>query len=299
MIELQNVQKSFRVSPGPGRKAGTVEAVRGITARLDAGSIIGVVGPNGAGKTTLFGLLLGFLEPTQGRIDINGTEPRAYVRTHGATYLPERFQLPRDWTIRAGLHALLRLDGSATSVDELLERYQLTRYATARAHTLSRGTMQRVGMAQAFATPRDLVVLDEPTEGLDPIWRVRLREDVRTLRADGRTILLASHDLAEVERVADQVLVLRGGTITETVDLRAQHETSRDYVIVLTAPHDAVNNLFQNARRTSDATYAVNVQNAADLSARLGALVEAGGTVISVNPAADLEQRVTGTQERG
>jgi len=298
MIKLEEVHKTFRVAPGPGRKARVVEAVRAITVSLEPGTIIGVVGPNGAGKSTLFGLLLGFLEATSGALTIDSLDPRVYVRRHGASYLPERFQLPRDWTLRAAIQALLALDGSDRSADDILAEYDLEPYATAAAHTLSRGTMQRVGIAQALAVPRNLVVLDEPTEGLDPLWRVRFREALRRLRSDERTILVASHDLVEIERIADRALILNNGTITDDIRLRPDHEAARDYAIVLTAPHPAMLEIFPEAQHAGDANYQVSVANAADLSARIGALIEAGAIVVSVNPAADLEQRVTRAAQR-
>lgn len=293
MIELSSVGKTFRIAPGPGRKAGVVTAVRDITLSLDAGLIVGIVGPNGAGKTTLLGLLLGFLEATTGSVTIDGLDPRSYVRRHGASYLPERFQLRREWTVRAALRALLSLDGSAHHLDGLMDQFELNALAGAAAHTLSRGTMQRVGIAQAVAVPRRIMVLDEPTEGLDPVWRVRFRELLRELRSAERTILIASHDLAEMERVADRVLILNNGTLTETVDLRPQEGQPSDFTIVLKAPHAAIATLFADARVAGDAIYTVTVANAEDLSARLAALLESGATVVSVNPTASLEQRIT------
>ncbi len=299
MIRLENAGKSYRLAPGPGRKAGVIEAVRGVTVAIEAGSVVGVVGPNGAGKTTLFGLLLGFLDATSGSIAIAGQDPRAYVRAHGASYLPERFQLPRDWTLRASLQALLSLDKSARAAADILSEYDLEQYAAAKSQTLSRGTMQRVGMAQAFATPRALIVLDEPTEGLDPLWRVRLRAEIVRLRAPDRIILIASHDLTEIGRIADRVLILNRGCVTDDIDLRREHDSAREYTIALAAPHASVGDLFANVRALADATYVVTVESAADLSARLAALIESGAIIISVTPAADLEQRVARAAQPG
>jgi ABC-2 type transport system ATP-binding protein len=293
MIKLEAAGKTYRTAPGPGRKARTIEAVRDITVALGAGGILGVVGPNGAGKTTLFGLLLGFLEATAGTVTINDLDPRTYVRRSGASYLPERFQLPRDWTIRSALQALLSLDRSTRSPDDILAEYDLTSYANAAAHTLSRGTMQRVGIAQAFAQARDLVVLDEPTEGLDPLWRIRFRESLRQLRAPKRIVLIASHDLVEIERVADRVLIMHEGTISDDLTMRVDDTAQRDYTIVLSGAHAELDRLFTNVRPSGASTYRVTVENVADLNARLAALIDGGGRIVSVTPAEDLEHRVT------
>jgi ABC-2 type transport system ATP-binding protein len=292
MIQLQNVVKTFKVGPAPGRAPRVVKAVRDLTLAIEPGTIIGVVGPNGAGKTTLFGLLLGFLEATSGDITIDETDPRKYVRAHGASYLPERFQLPREWTVRMALDGLLRLDKSTRSVDDVIEEWDLGAFEDAAAHTLSRGTLQRLGVAQALASPRDVVVLDEPTEGLDPVWRIRLREAIHTLRAESRYVLIASHDLNEIERVADRVLILNNGTITETVDLRARAGETVEYALTLTTPHEAMAQLFPDARAAGSNTYIVGSVDAADLNTRIAALIESGAVILSFAPTADLEQRV-------
>jgi len=293
MIELRGVDKRFRIGPGPGRKARVVEALRDLTLAIEPGIIVGLVGPNGAGKTTLFGLLLGFLEATAGEVTIAGLDPRAYVRRHGASYLPERFSVPRDWTVRAALAGLLRLDASNQDVDDVLAAYDLGAVADAAAHTLSRGTMQRLGMAQALATPRDFVILDEPAEGLDPLWRLKLRESIAALRSETRTVLIASHDLGEIERLADRVVILEGGSIREVVDLRHSATETREYALVLAAPHDAVPAIFTNARASNATSFVVTVTDVADLNARVAALIDAGGSIISLAPLAGLEERVT------
>ncbi|MGQ0561306.1 MAG: ATP-binding cassette domain-containing protein [Gemmatimonadota bacterium] len=293
MIILEHVGKTFRVAPVPGRKARVVEAVRDLSVSIEAGLVLGVVGPNGAGKTTLFGLLLGFLEASSGAIAIHGLDPRAYVRRHGASYLPERFTLPRDWTVRAALAALLQLDRAARAVDDVLSEYDLHAFASAPAHTLSRGTMQRAGIAQALAAPRDLVVLDEPTEGLDPIWRLRLRDAIHGLRADTRCVLIASHNLDEIERLADRVLILDSGRISESVELRGRPAHALDYTLVITASHPEIERLFPGCRAVAPGTYIVTAADAADLNARIAALIAAGASIVSLTPAPGLEQRVS------
>ena len=109
MIELENVTRIYAAAPGRGR-TDTV-ALDDVSLAIPPGGVWGVVGPNGAGKTTLFGLVLGFIHPTHGRVRIDGLEPRRYLRRHGAAYLPERFRLPPEWTVGDALRALAGLEG--------------------------------------------------------------------------------------------------------------------------------------------------------------------------------------------
>lgn len=299
MIELSEVSKTYGRPARVGRGPQTA-ALRDVSLSLAPGGIIGVVGPNGAGKTTLFGLLLGFLEATSGELSIGDLDPRSYVRRHGASYLPERFQLPGAWTVRSALDALLRLGNAEADVDAVLSDWQLTEFADAPAATLSRGTLQRLGIAQALAAPRALVVLDEPTEGLDPVWRVRFRERLAALRAPDRVVLLASHDLAEVERVADRAVVLRDGAVHEIVELRGRADSAepRAFVLQLAAEHESVAQLFPDAR-ADGATYHITAADTADLNARLAAVIAAGALVLSLGRADSLEDRVTRGTENG
>ena len=294
MIELKDVTKRFRVTPGPGRKAGVVDALKGVTARIDAGEVVAIVGPNGAGKSTLFAILLGFLEPTDGDVLIDDADPRAYVRANGAGYLPERFRLPVEWNVRDALRAFARLDHIDPSrADAMIESLGLGEHARKAIGTLSHGMVQRVGLAQALMGDRALIVLDEPTEGLDAWWRVRFRDVVTQLRARGATVLIASHDLGELERLADRAIVLQDGVVAEAVSLRDRTGT-QSYRIELTAASDAFAEVFPNAvSQNATATYVVSVADVADLNRRLAALLSSGVNVVSVQPADTLEDRVT------
>lgn len=296
MIDIDRVSKRYgpprRVAPGP-------YAVREVTLKVPRGATWAAVGPNGAGKSTLFALVLGFLRPTDGVLRIDGVEPRAYVRRHGAGYLPERFSLPGEWPIRDALRALARLDrlGRAAKrvADDALERLGLTQHAEKSFAELSHGLRQRVGVAQALLAERPLVVLDEPTEGLDPLWRVQLRDVVAELHARGVTVLLASHDLAEVERLATDVAVLENGAVRRVFATREQ-EPVRRYALRVVAGGEHVARVFPGA--TTDAArdaylYHVDVVDAAELSGRLAALLDAGAVLAEVRPLAEpLEARV-------
>lgn len=305
MIRLDAVTKRFSTGPAPGRAPRTVEALRDVTLDVPAGGVRAVVGPNGAGKSTLFALLLGFLRPSRGSILVDGLPPRTYVHRRGAAYLPERFRLPGESTPRAALRALARLEGlastdAARTADDRLDHLGLAAHAAKPIRALSRGLLQRLGIAQALLAPRDLVLLDEPTEGLDPIWRIRFREIVDGLRREGRTVLLASHDLAEVERLAGHAILLESGRVWDVIAIEPPAAAAGRYRLELARPVPAISEAFPGAVAETDtegdagpATYSVPVEDAAELSGRLAALLADGAIVVSVRPAAaPLEERV-------
>lgn len=300
MIELDAVGKRF----GAGQSARAVHAVRDVSLRLERGAIHAVAGPNGAGKTTLLGLILGFLHPSVGAVHIDGLPPRRYRLRHGVGYLPERLQLPARWRVRDTLTALATLDGGDDAVHRTratLDRFGLAPFAERPVGTLSRGLLQRLGLAQALMAPHPLVVLDEPTEGLDPLGRILLREQLARLRADNTTVIVASQDLAELERVADRALVLGGGRVVETVELRRPAQPA-EWTLVLAAGHAAVSEVFPDARPADGAettaaadyrAFTVGAADAAELNLRLAALLAAGGIIVEVRPRAEtLEARV-------
>jgi len=302
MIEFSNVSKRFTIQPRPGRRAAVVEALRSVTFELAAGTATGVIGPNGAGKSTLFGLLLGFLRPSDGEVRIAGEHARVYLRRHGASYLPERFSLPGEWSVREALDALARLErlGPArrTQVDQVIERTGLGEYAGRRIRGLSRGTLQRVGIAQALLAGHDLVVLDEPTEGLDPVWRIRLRELLAELRGEGRTMLIASHDLHEVERAVDRALLLEDGELRDIIEINTAQQ-QQTYRVQLAEASPLMNELFGDVVQIEPAVYVVRTATPAEMSLRISALIESGAVLHAVHPADDLESRFRELLQQG
>jgi ABC-2 type transport system ATP-binding protein len=289
MIELDGVTKRY------GRKGVQPDALHDVTARIPAGEVWAVVGPNGAGKSTLLALVLGFVRVTSGKIRIGGEAPRDFVRDRGAGYLPERFTVPRPWTVHATLRLFARLDGTGARLDSAVERLGLGPLLARRTGELSRGMLQRVGLAQALLAPRPLIVLDEPTEGLDPIWRIRLRDLLREVRDAGSTIILASHDLGEVERVADRAIVLERGAVRSVLDTRVAGDGA-SYRIGLQQPVPDVAAAFPSAAATDGTSFTVVVSGSEELSERLGALIALGGIITAVEPLRQpLEDRVRDT----
>jgi ABC-type multidrug transport system ATPase subunit len=287
MIELKGVSKQY------GRKNAGPVALRDVTLSIPAGSVWGVIGPNGAGKSTLLGLVLGFLRPSAGTVTIADVSPRDYLRMHGASYLPERFALPPAWRVEEAVQMLARLDNSpASTASDTLTRLGLDQHARKRVRELSRGLLQRLGLAQALLARRGLVVLDEPTEGLDPIWRIALRDIIADLRAGGATILISSHDLGEVERITDRAVILEGGAVSDIIDTRSAVQWL-SYRITLATSFDRVREAFPAAVPVSGSAYTVAVTGPVELNERLGALIALGGVVTEVAPLQQpLEERV-------
>lgn len=297
MVRFSGVTKRY------GRR-GNAPALTGVSFEVPAGAVWAVVGPNGAGKSTLLSLLLGFIRSTAGSVDIAGDTPRDYLRDHGAGYLPERFRLPPSWRVRDALRLCARLDGTTgdgRSVTAMAAaaaaRWGLDDHLDRRTDQLSRGLLQRLGLAQALLAPRQLVVLDEPTDGLDPVWRIRLRDAVSDLRDSGSTVVLASHDLGEVERVADRAVLLERGEIREIMDVRADVAAAL-FDITLRSPFDGVDAAFPSAEPIRPEVYRVHVSGAGELSERLAALLALGGVVSAVQPVrSPLEDRVRAALE--
>jgi ABC-2 type transport system ATP-binding protein len=240
---------------GLSKHFGKRTAVDDLTIRLPAGTITGFVGPNGAGKTTTIRLLLGLVRPNAGSATILGhslTEPERYLPRVGA--LVEAPAFYPSLSGRTNLEVLTRLGGyPASRVSELLEMVELSDRAPDRVGTYSLGMKQRLGVAMALLPDPDLLILDEPANGLDPLGIIGIRDLLRRLRDQGKTILLSSHMLGELEQVTDWLIMLNQGKALccgPARDLLAQH------VEVAVETEDAVQ-LDLVARIVSGVGYAV------------------------------------------
>lgn len=192
-------------------------ALDGLDLAVEPGEVYGYLGPNGAGKTTTIRLLLGLLRPTGGRAELFGVDAWADpVAAHRRiAYVSAEPHLWPSLTAAETLEFLARVRGGADAAyrDVLVERFQLEVDKKVRA--LSHGNHQKVQLVAAFASRADLLVLDEPTGGLDPLMEMAFRETVREAKARGQTVFLSSHILSEVEAVCDRVGILRGGRLVD------------------------------------------------------------------------------------
>ncbi len=288
MIALRSVSREYRSLVGR-----TVRAVDDVSLEVAAGEVLGIAGPNGAGKTTLLAMLLGFLRPTAGTLRVDGMEPRAFVEAHGVAYVPELMALPLHWTVEHALHRLATLaDVPAAelpaAVDRVVELLAIGEHRGKRLKALSKGNFQRVGIAQALL--RDdmrLVVFDEPTHGLDPVWTARFREIVATMRRPDRVIVVASHNLDELERICDRVAIVDRGKIQRVVAVGGTAGVASPaaaYRIRAAAGSDAVVAAFPGATRSTSGDIDVGAVDLPTLNAGLAAAIAGGALISTVIP---------------
>ena len=206
-------------------------ALDGVTLAVQRGEVFGYLGPNGAGKTTTIRLVLGLLRPTAGHAEVFGMDTWRYpVAVHARTgYLPGEATFPDHLTGLEVIRYFARLrqrPGDVDSAGKLARRFDLD--LAKRIHSLSRGNRQKLAIVQAFMSEPELAILDEPTSGLDPIAQQEFHQLLRETTAAGGTVLLSSHVLAEVQRIADRVGVIRAGRLVaverlETLRSKALH----------------------------------------------------------------------------
>jgi ABC-2 type transport system ATP-binding protein len=201
---------------------GSVHAVEDLSFTVEPGEVVGFLGPNGAGKTTTIRLLLDLLRPTRGRIEVLGTTPRrggAEVRRR-IGYVAGDLAMYNRLTGRQLLEFLAALRGKSSVEPAVDLAARLDVGLDRPIGTLSRGNRQKIGVVQAFAHEPDLLVLDEPTSGLDPVSQRTFRTLVREATTRGAAVLLSSHVLSEVQRVADRVAIVREGRLVTIEPMR-------------------------------------------------------------------------------
>ncbi|NUS41477.1 MAG: ABC transporter ATP-binding protein [Terrabacter sp.] len=226
-ISLDGLVKDF----GP-----QVRALDHLDLRVEEGEVHGFLGPNGAGKTTTIRVLLGMLRADEGRLSLLGADPwRDTVQLHRRlAYVPGEVNLWPNLTGGEVIDVLGALRGGLDPRrrDELLERFRLD--PTKRIRAYSKGNRQKVALVAAFSSDVELYLLDEPTSGLDPLMEAVFQDVVQELRAQGRSILLSSHILSEVEALCDRVTIIRAGRAAETGTFDELRHLTRTSVVVQT-----------------------------------------------------------------
>ena len=244
MIEINHLVKKY----------GTFTAVDDLNMTLEDGKIYGLLGPNGAGKTTTMNMLTGYMGPTSGEIIINGhniqKEPKAARKSIG--YLPEQPPLYNDMTVKEYLTfaaELKNIDKKSRKVDVLqaMEKTGTRDVAGRMIRNLSKGYRQRVGLAQAILGMPDIIILDEPTVGMDPIQIIEIRDMIRKL-GEEHTVILSSHILSEVSEICEFVYIISQGKLVagDTVEnLETQLSGNSELILVVKADAETAGTLAQ------------------------------------------------------
>lgn len=217
-ISVEHARKEYRA----GRDA--LLAVADVSLKVAPATVHGLLGPNGAGKTTTLKMLLGLVRPTEGRFEILGADASAPGSRAKLGFLPEQPYFPAQLTVAGVMRLAASLAGMPAAAGrarsgELLERVGLAGRERTTVAKLSRGLLQRLGLAQALIASPEVVVLDEPASGLDPVGQRDVRDLILELRNAGTAVLLSSHQLSEVEAVCDEVTILDRGTIAARGDI--------------------------------------------------------------------------------
>lgn len=222
MLELQDITKTY----------GDLTAVRDLSFRVGRGDIFGFLGPNGAGKTTTLRIILDIIRPTSGRLSVLG-EPTAGGVRHRIGYLPEERGLYKKMTAAKAIAYFARLKGvpkrqAKVRAYQLLERFGLKEFSNTRVMALSKGMAQKVQVLTAIAHDPELIILDEPFSGLDPVNQLILEQMIRDLAGRGRTIMFSTHVMEHAERLCNHLLLLaRGEKVFDGTLAEARASTPR------------------------------------------------------------------------
>jgi ABC-2 type transport system ATP-binding protein len=286
VIEFKNVGKIYKSLLG-----NSVKAVEEFSLVVGDGEILGIAGPNGAGKTTLIAMMLGYLRPTTGSVEIAGLPARYYVEQNGIGYLSELIAINPKWRAQTALVRYATLAGLSDAeiprrVDYVIELLGLGEHRDKKVKALSKGNLQRLGLAQALLRDEQILVLDEPTHGLDPVWTQRFRDIVDELRRPQRTIIIASHNLDELQRLADRVAIIDRGRLQRLVSTGYEHAAPAvtRFRVTLASGHDLIRAAFPQAEDVGRGEYDVTVHSIQELNAALADLIGKGALIASVVP---------------
>src|SRR5213594_4808116 len=214
-VAVHGLTKTFSVPLHPGRG---IVAVKNLDLRVEPGEVFGLLGPNGSGKSTTLKIILGLVSPTRGRTEIFGRDSRLVESREAVGFLPENPYFYKYLTGNETLRFFGRLSGLRGAalknrINELLDLVDLSKARNRRLGTYSKGMLQRIGLAQALIHDPRLVVLDEPTAGVDPAGSREIRDLILNLKERGITVLLSSHLLAQAQEICDRVGILADGVL--------------------------------------------------------------------------------------
>ena len=284
-IETRALGKSYR----------RCAAVNNLNLVVPAGQVFGFLGPNGAGKTTTIQMLLGMTRPTSGGAFLLGKPIGDVTTRRRVGFLPEKFQFHDFLTASEFLHLHGRLagmdsDSRKRQVPALLDRVGLGEKANVKIREFSRGMQQRVGLAQALLHDPDLIILDEPTSALDPLGRRDIRDIITELRERGKTVLLNSHLLSEIEMTCDRIAIIKRGEIAAQGTLNELLQVQSTVDIEVANLNDAsllaVRQIAAKLRlgRVPITKFTATVRQEADIPELARAIVQNGSQLLALIP---------------
>lgn len=241
-VSVSSLEKTYR--SGLIRRQ-TVRALDGVSMTVPSGAVFGLLGPNGAGKTTMIKILLGVAHASAGEARLFGHEPGDPAARDRIGYLPEKHEFPDFLTSAQMLDIYGQMSGvddtqRAQRIPELLERVGLSHATDQKLSGYSKGMLQRAGLAQALLNEPDLLILDEPTDGVDPVGRREIRDILVELKNEGKTVFINSHLLSEVEKVCTEIAILNEGKLVRTGSIEELTAQERTYRLACTPIPDAV-----------------------------------------------------------
>ena len=283
IIETKGLTKVYSSS----FKKNKVQALVDFNLDVEKGTIFGLLGPNGAGKTTLVKLLLRIIFPTAGSASVIEKDISDYKIKQKIGYLPENHKYPAYLKGGEVLKYFGKLSGmNGTDLDKkidgLLELVKLTQWKKTKVKAYSKGMMQRLGLAQALINNPELIFLDEPTDGVDPIGRKEIRDILSELKSRQKTIFLNSHLLSEVELITDRVGILNKGKLLREGTVKELTEKKEEYKLVM----DGDNTGLDNAALTKqqDGSYLVKVADINELNKIIDSIRDKGILLKEVVP---------------
>jgi len=248
-IEVSGLRKLYRSSLGRQR----IVALDGIDFSVAPGELFGLLGPNGAGKTTSVKILLGLTRPTEGTAWVNGKAVSDPESRRHVGYLPEGHKFPGYLTARQTLSIFGRMSGMDSATirrrsEELMEKLRIATWLDIKVKKFSKGMTQRLGLAAALLHRPSVLLLDEPTDGVDPVWRREIRDILQEeARSLGAAVLINSHLLSEIELTCDRVAVLRGGKVAAQGTIDELTRKSARYKLVADPFDDAMLAAFRDS----------------------------------------------------
>lgn len=261
IVKVQGLQKRF----------GKFRALRDINFTVDSGEVVGFIGPNGAGKSTTIRTILGIIKRDAGNVTVFGKDvwKDSYQIHQKISYVPGDIALWGNLTGGEIIDLFMKLhgNGSHRKRDYLIKRFELD--PKKKAKNYSKGNRQKVGLIAALSVNSDLYIFDEPTSGLDPLMEAVFQEEVAKIKAEGKAILLSSHILSEVERLADKVVIIRQGTVVESGTLDQLRHLTRSTINMVTETNATdmqfVNGVHDFIQKGNRVTFSADNENINDI----------------------------------